>query len=254
MFLLIRLATSVSLFALPDPDPTLLAWNKDPTPGVELKIVQSTFPFHALKVTGAPTDKSYRVYVKHLGRPPTSLPEEFQIGSEGMLIARIRELDVPFRTILGNFARGEPLEYAVVSSDESVRAFAEIVPFPLHEANSVGYQVTMTMLDPGWPGRGYGYAVLLEGFSPGDEVKLKATGGRFRDGAGREFSATIGMGSWVPKNGDKSLLTAWIAPDLGRTKGGDESLTVTGAKGDVTIRFSWGTNVKTIQLPTKEQW
>jgi hypothetical protein len=74
---------------------------------------------------------------------------------------------------VGNYVLGEALDLAFLTPDGSKFAQARVVPFPIEASGTGGCkawgQAVMT--------QGRGFAIVAEGFAPGEDVVLRSTRG-----------------------------------------------------------------------------
>ena len=100
---------------------TAISWEPaTTTSGVQIKFEKSGGASYKLRGTGFPVDKKYVLMIKWID------------GKAGVIpIDNIQSLlDGKFSFSYDNLYRGEPIEYAVISSDETIRAYARLIPYP----------------------------------------------------------------------------------------------------------------------------
>jgi hypothetical protein len=103
----------------------LRRWTKGPKQGVD----------YGLVVSGLPKDKVFKLWHKNLGREPEFTSLTVYLNSSGEVVFegsdRKRGMLKQVRLSVVDFAKGEPLEYALISTDQTVRAFTRVVLFPI---------------------------------------------------------------------------------------------------------------------------
>lgn len=121
--------------------------------------------------SGFPKGKTYELWNRWLAGLTAPIITDLRVGETGDLEIpdpkqperAFRLGDVAFN--LGKFANGEPISYAIVSTDRSVKAFAEFVPFPI-EARQGTCRLSLKLISPD----GTAFSVRGDGFEPNEKV------------------------------------------------------------------------------------
>lgn len=97
------------------------------------------------------------------------------------------------RMTLPGFVRGERMEFALVSTDRTIRTFAKFIPFPI-EARQGRCHISLELLTPTT------FLLHGEGFEPGEEVVgiSRSDGEVIEDKLTASVDGTIGPGAILP--------------------------------------------------------
>jgi hypothetical protein len=79
----------------------------------------------------------------------------------------------PEEVTFGNAVPGEALDLAFMTQDGSKIAQARVIPFPIEESGTGGCKVTAQAVMK----QGRGFAIIGEGFAPGEDVVFRSTHG-----------------------------------------------------------------------------
>src|SRR5574337_1211097 len=127
--------------------------------------------------------------------------------------------------------RGEPANFALVSTDidQTVKAFAHFVPFPLRAKGDSGCSLSMELLSP--KGRLLGF--IGEGFKPDEEVTtVSRSGGEIQEG--KQKATADGK------------FAAFIDPGVIGSAGGVASFQASGEACEVILNYEWGTAMRVL--------
>ena len=105
-----------------------------------------------LYASGLPKDVDYTLWIKLVGSNPQAGADAY-INKDGLIVNvladpahHVAEDPINLRVFAG---RGEPKEFAVIATDGSYRAFAQVVPFPI-ENSSGPCHISATMVEPNY--------------------------------------------------------------------------------------------------------
>jgi predicted enzyme related to lactoylglutathione lyase len=232
------------------PSPTInppITWiPKFATPGVRLTFQEQSQTTvegrpavtYSVDITGLPKDKTYALWQKWLDGK-IALFGQFHFDDSGVLVGSLgseRSINqkMPLSKVTFHFYqmfRGEPANFALVSTDidQTVKAFANFVPFPLQAKGDGGCSLSMELLSQ--KGRLFGF--MVEGFKPDEEVTT------------------------VSKSGGEILEEKQKAPADGRfaaigdpgvigSAGGSASFQASGKACEVILNYEWGTAMKVL--------
>jgi len=79
----------------------------------------------------------------------------------------------PEAVTMGNVVPGEALDLAFLTPDGSKVAQARVIPFPIEASGTGGCKVAVQAVMK----QGRGFAIIAEGFAPGEDVVLRSTRG-----------------------------------------------------------------------------
>ena len=152
--------------------------------------------------------------------------DKLQVDTAGILITE-QGVSLAKETFnLYSLHRGEPVDFALVSQDQAVRAFARIVPFPLQVRDN-GCSLSMEMLAP--DGRQFG--VRADGFNPNEEVVAIST----IDGQTKQQKL---------KASNEGRFVAILDATQVLRAGGSASYRAAGKRCKPELTYGWGTAIK----------
>jgi hypothetical protein len=123
---------------------------------------------------------------------------------------------------LSDFAKGEPVEYALISTDQTVRAFTRVILFPL-EAKDGQCLLSMQLGSR----RGDLFLVMGEGFEPGGEVMTES----------RSNGEVLKLKSPLSRDGKFATI---VSPAVVGKSSGKASFTASGKGCSPTVDYEWG--------------
>lgn len=160
--------------------PSRSQWNeKFNSPGAKLTYKETERAFvgdrtivtYNLFATGLPADKEYTLWFLGLGRDPQPDADAY-LNAQGKVVnvladpQRHIEEDVINLQVFG--AKGEPFQFALISADGGLRAFTQIVPFPM-EKTSGSCHLSAIELAPHYTG----VQILVTGLRPNEAVNVE---------------------------------------------------------------------------------
>ncbi len=200
------------------------------TPGVHLTLLEvkrtvldsETEVTYKVQASGFPKGKTYTLWQTFTEGATKPLLSGFYVDDSGQLISeqKLPLEQVPLR--LRNFVDGERLEYGLISTDQTVRAFAKAVPFPI-EARDGRCLLWLELISP----EGNTFYVSGEGFQPGEWV----TGVSRSEGEIRERKVKV--------SSDGTLPSWYLQPAVVGKVTGVASLTVTAKACNLAVQYRW---------------
>lgn len=213
------------------------------TPGVQLSLVEverrklaggEVIRFRA-EAQGVPLGKLYTLWVGPLHRSTPMITGYAPDPSGAMMCADSATAVGPRKPAQlgwcaeplheqglsgGQFAYGEAFAVALVSTDDSVRAYARSIPYPL-TASRDGCSVTGEMLTR------QSFMFTGAGFQPGESLQVK-----MRFGSGDDIRTQV-----ADANGRFDVLAL---PSVHGKRGGDASIEVSATRCRVKLDYGWG--------------
>jgi len=132
----------------------------------------------------------------------------------------------PLMMPLESFVPSEPAKAALISDDDSVRAYATAFPVPL-EAEMAGCRLWLELLSTGRDR----FRLAGTGFQGGAEAHVVSTSG----------SEVIDVRKPVPADGSFWML---LSPAVKGKRGGRSSIAVSTPACTVTLQYSWGRDLR----------
>ena len=218
------------------------------TPGVQIALVEAmrqpargdiVVGYH-VTAHGVPAGRIYSVWLKPTAGEAYALITGFTPDSTGVVVCadstalanRPRGQGMWCKWTLGDvgltaggFARGEAYRVGLISTDDSVRAFASVIPHAL-AATSGGCTVSGEMFSREV------FAFTGSGFRPGEPLQVTSRSGGDTQAASRPAD-------------DAGRLPPQTIRHLERGKrGGDASIEIAGAGCRVMLRYGWGNKIQ----------
>jgi hypothetical protein len=224
-------------------------WHADcSTPGVQLVLVEAmrqsvrkdVVVGYGITVRGVPAGRIYALWVKPTADKPYALMTGFTPDSTGAVVcADSATANQPRVAAMlgwckrrlasvgltaGQFALGEAYRVALISTDDSVRAYASAIPHPL-QASAGACTITGEMHGPEV------FAFSGAGFRPGEALQITMRSGR----------EVINKSQHADDGGRLGIEI--VLPAVKGKDGGDASYEVAGAGCRVVLRYGWGKKV-----------
>ncbi len=176
--IVVALCTSCARSQSAQTTPETIEWGpRYATPGVQLTLQEgsrattpngTTKVTYFLRVSGFPTGKTFKLWVKPFGSSPESLSDvvgEFYVDPSGKLVSQEGGDLGQISLSAPSYAKGEPYEVALISTDQTIKAFAKAIPFPI-EVKEGRCRLWLELISP----TGEAFALQGEGFEPNEEV------------------------------------------------------------------------------------
>ncbi len=135
-----------------------------------------------------------------------------------------------FNFFIREYVKGAPLRMIVISTDQTVKAFAEVYPFPI-EANDGSCRLWVELIST----QGTAFAIYGEGFGVEEEVTASS----------RSDGEIIRKTQQASPDG--TLPVVIIAPAVVGKRSGTASFTVAGKSCAPTVNYEWGPPALKIQ-------
>jgi len=217
----------------------LLGWGPDSnTPGVQLTLEEerrdtggrggATRVFYHLVMSGFPKDKTYKLSSWRFGHAISIEKPEITTDEAGNWFVDGTRVILDW-SIVG-FARGEPFRVGLISTDETVKAFAKTFPFPI-EARDGSCHLWMELATTD----GKSFAVYGDGFDADDHATTTSTSG-----------TEIIRGETVISSGG-TLPPTIILPAVVGKQSGTASFSVASKSCVPIVNYEWGPPAMKIQ-------
>ncbi len=201
------------------------------TPGVELTLQEvkrqrvsgKMRVDYTLLVSGFPEGKSFTLWAKPFGSSPILLKQfgELYVDPSGKFVAEKKTLRGIHLSAL-DYSKGEPYEVALISTDQTIKAFAKVIPIPV--ATKEGRcRLWMELVSA----NGTAFAINGEGFEPDEGVTTTSRS----DGEVMESKH---------KASPEGKLFAIVFPAVIGKPAGSASYTVVSRFCSLTVEYEWG--------------
>jgi hypothetical protein len=234
MFLVLTIATQLAATCLGQTVPNRDQWGeKFNSVGAKLsyseigrvKIQGRTVITYNLFASGLPKDQHYVLCVLNVGSDPQSVTDAY-LNGDGKVVnvlanpARHVAEDPINAKVFGG--KGEPIQFALISDDDHLRAFAQIIPFPMEETEGPCH-LSAIETGPYY----FGLLIRLTGFQPDEELTIE------------QRSENEGGQSKV-KADAQGMYNAGIFPFVKGKRSGKARFAVSGKSCKIGIEFPWG--------------
>jgi hypothetical protein len=125
---------------------------------------------YSMFASGFPLDSQYTLWSRLVGSDPQTAADAL-LNPEGKLVSQLADAEhhtaedpINLKVLAG---RGEPKQFALISSDGKFRAFAQVIPFPI-EASEGPCHLSAVMTGPNY----IGVLIGLTGFRPGEDLLI----------------------------------------------------------------------------------
>jgi hypothetical protein len=178
-----------------------------------------------LVAAGMPKDQHYVLWVLNLGADPRAGADAY-LNSEGKVVSVLADPDKhvaedPINLKLFG-SKGEPFKFGLISDDGKLRAFAQIVPFPIE---AVGGSCHLSAVETG--PYYLGMFVRATGFQPDEELAIETSS----EGEGGQIKA---------KASSDGSYNSGLFPFVKGKRAGKTRFSVAGKTCKVAIEFPWG--------------
>jgi hypothetical protein len=189
------------------------------------KIQGRTVITYSLFASGLPKDQHYILCVLNVGSDPKAVTDAY-LNGDGKVVnvladpARHVAEDPINAKVFGG--KGEPIQFALISDDDHLRAFAQVIPFPLEETAGPCHLSTIET------GPYYsGVLIRLTGFKPDEELIIEQ---RSENEGGQSKGKADAQGSY----------NAAMLPVVKGKRSGKARFAVSGKSCKIGIEFPWG--------------
>jgi len=187
---------------------------------------------YKFRVEGLPNDKIYSLWTKGIDGRTIEIYKPLHIDDSGRVL---QEDGAEREYVLSNMLEGETIEFALISSDRSKKAFVEITPFPIVVQGKGNCRLSVKLQSK----NGEVFLIKGEGFVPKQELKVVAK-------SDKELI------EYPFKGTDDGAFVHIVAPAVSGKSGGEASETVTDGKCSVTVRYKWGDAMRISGLETQQ--
>ncbi len=173
-----------------------------------------------ISATGLPSDKVYHLWLKSLASAnATEIVPETRIDSSGYIMKG----ESRFQLGVQAPAKGEAMEFALMTEDKTAGAFGKIIPYPI-ESKQGPYRMWVELRSK----KGDLFVIYSEGFEPNEEVSFTSSSeGEVAKG---KIKAT-----------DKGRLTTIALPAVVGKESGSATYSLLGKSGEIKVSYTWGT-------------
>lgn len=184
-----------------------------------------TIVTYNLFASALPKDQHYVLCVLNVGSDPRAVTDAY-LNGDGKVVnvladvaRRVAEEPINAKVFGG---KGEPIQFALISDDNQLRAFAQIVPFPLEETTGPCH---LSLIETG----PYYSAVLirLTGFQPDEKLSIEQ---RSENEGGRSKARADAQGAY----------NAALLPFVKGKRSGKARFVVSAKSCTIGIDFPWG--------------
>jgi len=184
---------------------------------------------YVLRADDFPGDHRYALYGRWMDGRSGEAGRDIRIDETGRLLnPEGKEIDL----VVGEMFLGEFAVFALVSEDQSTKAFVEITPFPIQAEGTGGCRLLVKPMDA----KGQAFSITGSGFRPNKKLRIFST-------SGDESAHTSAEGK-----ADGTLKQILLPAVVGRT-GGDASFEASDAACTVAVRYKWGDQMRSSMPP-----
>jgi hypothetical protein len=151
---------------------------------------------------------------------PIRNPLKLSIDGTGMVVRWEDQKTASFS--FGDSARGEALQFALISEDKTAVAFYKDIPYPL-EARVGSYHIWVEL----WSTSGDQFLIWGEGFQPDEEIRTISD------------SYDVAVESKVKADSKGRFMTI-VFPGIVGQESGQATFTAIGRSGEVKVWYQWG--------------
>ena len=245
-------SSDVTPAAAPDHTPVDFAnWGYHPAPGARLTLREAarkngrhgTVITYHVESSGFPAGKTYSLWMMLSGDHKTRfLLSGYLANATGALVCpgQSQPGDPPVkgshcypleRALLDvdNYHKGEPVDFAIVSTDGTVRAYARAYPFPIQaQDGNCTLQVELENT------KFTSFVIRGTGFEPGENVTTSSSFGGDPT-AGTQLASAVGE------------FAAHVDADLPGKNSGSATFAATGKSCHLAVAYEWGKAAKEVQ-------
>jgi hypothetical protein len=178
-----------------------------------------------LFASGLPKDQHYVLFVLNVGRDPQAVTDAY-LNGDGKVVNVLADpshhvAEDPINAkVFGG--KGEPIQFALVSDDDELRAFAQVIPFPMEETAGPCH-LSAIETGPNY----FGLLIKVTGFQPDEELAI-------------EQRSENENGQSKGKADSQGIYDAAILPFVKGRRSGKARFAVSGKSCKIGIEFPWG--------------
>ena len=203
------------------------------SPGVVLKyrevartgVQSTTMVTYNLFASGLPKEQHYVLCLLNVGSAPRGITDAY-LNSEGKVVnvqadpeRHIAEDPINLKLFA---SKGEPFQFALISDDDSLRAFIQIIPFPVEE-NAGPCHLSLIETGPNY----VGVFIRVTGLGPGEQLSIE------------QQSESEG-GTSTGKADAEGTYNAALLPFVKGKRSGKARFAVAAKSCKIGISFPWG--------------
>jgi hypothetical protein len=189
------------------------------------KIQGRTAITYNLFASGLPNDQDYVLCILNVGSDPQAVADAYLNGDGKVVNVRadpahhITEDPINAKVFGG---KGEPIQFAIISGDDHLRAFAQVVPFPMEETSGPCH-LSAIETGPYY----VGVLVRLSGLQPDEEFTIDQ---RSENEGGQSKAKADAQGTYYVA----------LFPFVKGKRSGKTRFVVSGTSCKIGIEFPWG--------------
>ena len=178
-----------------------------------------------LFASGLPKDKHYVLCILNVGSEPRAAADAY-LNAEGKVVSSLADHDHGIAEdpidakVFGG--KGEPVRFALISDDATMRAFADIIPFPIEETAGPCH-LSLIETAPYYSG----VFIHVTGLKPGEVLDIE------------QRSENEGGHSKAAANADGAYNVA-LFPSVKGKKAGKAHFALSAESCQIGIEFPWG--------------
>ncbi len=193
------------------------------------KLQNKTGVVYTIYFSGLPEDKVYLIWNKIWNGALDLMVPEIKIDKSGQLT--MLDGKIVGNIVLTDYVRGEAGEFGIISTDQTVRAFTRVIPFPIESrSNNGSCRLSVEMITP----RATSFGITGEGFEPNEMITTRS----------QSNNEILDAKHQASKDGKFIVI---LFPAVIGQKSGTERYTAVGRSCEVTVQFEWGPSALKIQ-------
>lgn len=174
--------------------------------------------------SGVPQEQRYEMWNKRIDGIASKLLDNIKVEDSGELVVPVKGEEYKLIMTLEDMLEAEPIYYALVSKDKSIKAFDEIFPFPIKVTSKDGCQIELRLMTVDRRN----FSMIAKGFEPNEKVKTRSVSGG--ELIVHEIQASPGDGGFI----------IVMNPGVVGKNGGTATFSATGRSCDVSLIYRWG--------------
>ena len=234
LFLVLTVAAQLAAPCFAQTVPSRDQWGeKFNSPGAKLSyrevgrsnIQGRTVITYNLFASGLPKDQHYVLCILNVGSDPQAVADAY-LNGDGKVVNVLADpahhvAEDPINAkVFGG--KGEPIQFALISDDDHLRAFAQVIPFPMEETAGPCH-LSAIETGPYY----FGVLIRLTGFQPDEELTIEQ---RSENEGGQSKGKADAQGTY----------NAGIFPFVKGKRSGKARFVASGKSCKIGIEFPWG--------------
>ena len=177
---------------------------------------------YKLFARGVPRNKNYELWMKWIDGDIGSMPFDITIEESGELKGNVKGSKVPLVIPIHDIRETEPIKFALVSRDKSIKVFDKIIAFPVEAKSPDGCSLGLELIAP----NGLNFVIQGQGFEPGEEVTTRS------ESSGEVIVSKVSLSNGV--------FFVVMNPGVTGKRGGTATFSASGRSCTVTLAYRWG--------------